>query len=290
MQATGGEDVYVVLEDFTPSKPSDLEAGFIPVKAGQLLEVLDSNEMRAWLVLTLPQAPGEQQVEGFVNPRFLKKATPRESSGHTSISVSDRVSAKSEHFEAETGQEVPQQVTRGSGQDEIDAPGSASSHAHSLGSEGESTGQNLTSQQQQEPLPPPMPDLDLLSPGSQTSFLSATDESRGNSLDVPIEDDVTEDKEEVVRSQPAPPPHADLLAEEDGSASFSISSMEQSTSPPPPLSGGGMVMGGQGSKEGKTLGALPLSMSLQSLPSSFSPSVTPAMAPHKFLGYNPMMV
>lgn len=279
--------MYVVTEDFTPSgatPDADREGGFLTVRVGQLLEVLDPSEEGAWLALTLPQAPGEQQVEGFVNPHLLRRATPPsgDGGGHAS-SVADRLSTKSEHFEAETGQEVPQHTTRGSGQEEVDAPDSASSHTHSLGSEGKSTGQNLIAQQQQEPLPLPSMDLDLLTP-SQTSFLSTTEESGGNPLDMPPEDDV------ATKEAYDPPPHADLFADEDGSdrmASFSISSMEQSSSPPPlPVPEGGSKEEG----EGNGMGGPPLSMSLQSLPTSFSPTGTPVLAPHKFLGYNPMMV
>ena len=273
--------MYVVTEDFEPSS-ADAEISLLSVKAGQRVEVLDDSEKGAWLVLTLPQDPGEQQAEGFLNPRLLRRATPPGDHAHSA--AADRISSKSEKFEAETGQELPKQ-RRGSGDDDVDAPGSASSHTHSLGSEGESTGQNRTGQSLSVQS---ADDLNATTP-SQTSFLT---DSGGNPLDTPLNDadDVTvkENEEEDVASQPHPPPHADLLADDDvvsgRLASFSISSMEQSSSPPPlPPEGA--------AEEGKPpVGSLPHSMSLQSLPTSFSPATTPAMAPHKFLGYNPMMV
>ena len=284
----------MVTEDFSSPNPD-----FIAVKEGQRVEVLDDSNSRAWLVLTIPQAEGEQQEEGFVPRQCLEKvrvsrasATSEEVDGRKAAPQKEpleevdagEVHAQKEKFEAETGQEVPQ----GTGsQEEMAASQAAPTDDHPQASQEkpdshvcseETTGQDLSSPL--HPLPPP--DFDALTP-SQASFTGDTS-SANQSLQTPSPDDdgdSSSSTEDVPDSQPlsfSPPPHDDLLASSEQIGSYQDSRSSScsplpSLPPPPPIP----------DKYG-------LSSSMHSLPATFSPSSTPTMAPHKFLGYNPMMV
>lgn len=245
-----GEDVFEVMEDVCGDD-------FMTVKAGQTLEILDDSNKEAWLVLTLP--PGEGQEEGFVPPHCLRRVKP--SSEETS-------SVLNEQFEAETGQEMRQGSAR---EEEVDAtPTTARSltpeekQVDCICSE-ETTGQSLTS-----PVDPdPASDLTSHTPSHTPSQTSLTD-------------DMTSSVNLQTHT-----PHQDLLgAGSSGqlASSSDVSSGESleplpSFPPAPPVPDKRLHLKGG-----------PLSYSLRSLPSSFSPTGTPVIPPHSFLGYNPMMV
>lgn len=61
--------LYVAVEDFN----TEVE-GFLTVKKGQLVEVLDQGANN-WLVVTLASAPGELEDEGFLPARCLQPAS-----------------------------------------------------------------------------------------------------------------------------------------------------------------------------------------------------------------------
>lgn len=278
------------------------EDDYLTVRVGQRVEVLDDGNERAWLVLTLPQGPGEQQEEGFLPPSCLRKVK-----AVSVVSQSRESSTPVEQFEAETGQEVPQGMARG-GKEEVDAPRTTPSDDRPLTSQDrpsnhvcseETTGQDLTS-----PLNPqqPLPDYAALTP-SQTSLTgdTAEDQREDGEETTPPENECSSLVEEELPSssgpsQPlpfSPPPHGDLLASGDMASSYpdsddGSSSREASCSPP--------MHPAHARQQGGKPPRLPLlkgdvlSSSLHSLPTTFSPSSTPVMTPHKFLGYNPMMV
>lgn len=282
------EEVYVVVEDCSPS-----DEDFLTLRESQKVEVLDDSNSGVWLVLTLPEAAGEQQEEGFVPRRCLRRAKASRVSGSL-----DGEEGRTRKFEAETGQGVP-----ALGAEEVDAGPEATPTEATPATEGEiltsqekpdncvcseeTTGQNLSS----SPLHPlPSPDFDALTP-SQTSL---TDDMTSVTADQGLETPPTGDDEssypteDFPSSEPlqfSPLPHTDLLA--TGSSgqipSYMSSSREGSCSPlpslPPPPPPPVPQFQGNG-----------LSSSLHSLPSTFSPSSTPVMSAHKFLGYNPMMV
>ena len=66
------DELYVVVESFS----TEME-GFLSVRAGQVVEVLDQGGSN-WLVLTLP-SPGELEAEGFLPARCLRPASKGES-------------------------------------------------------------------------------------------------------------------------------------------------------------------------------------------------------------------
>jgi hypothetical protein len=194
-----------------------------------------------------------------------------------SLDKDDGGSTLTEKFEAETGQEVPQRT--GSQEGSItettpthDQPQASQEKPGNCVCSEETTGQDLSSPL--HPLPPP--DFNALTP-SQTSFSGdATSSTQTTSNDV----------SGTSQSLPfSPPPHGDLLASSERVASYQDSSSSIGSSrsllpslpPPPPI-------------PANHLQGFGLSSSLHSLPTTFSPSNTPVMNPHKFLGYNPMMV
>lgn len=292
----------MVVEDFSSPDPD-----FLSVREGQRVEILDDSNPQTCLVLTLPQAEGEQQEEGFMPRRCLQivrtSVTSEEVDGgqvgcgthkepqeeaHTAAAT-----AQKEKFEAETGQEVPRGT--GSQEEEMAASSQAVPTDNSpLASQEkpenrvcseETTGQDLSSPL--HPLPPP--DFDALTP-SQASFTGDTS-SANQSLQTPPTDDEgdsscsTEDVPASGDNQPlsfSVQPHDDLLASSEQIGSYQDSRSSScsplpSLPPPPPI-------------PVKSLQGFGLSSSMHSLPATFSPSSTPTMAPHKFLGYNPMMV
>ena len=66
------ENLYVVVEDFTADRE-----GFLSVKKGQLVEVLDQG-LNNWLVLTIASAVGELEDEGFLPAHCLQPASKSE--------------------------------------------------------------------------------------------------------------------------------------------------------------------------------------------------------------------
>ncbi len=62
------DDLYVVVRDFASERE-----GFLSVTKGQLVEVLDMSGA-VWLVLTVPQLPGELETEGFLPGECLRLA------------------------------------------------------------------------------------------------------------------------------------------------------------------------------------------------------------------------
>lgn len=266
--------MYEVVEDHTST-----DEDFLSVRAGQLVEVLDKSE-RAWLAITIPQGEGEEEVEGFISPRCLRKAKPPSSA-----------SMLTEQFEAETGQEVLQ--GQAAQEEEVDAhlitedrplPSKEAGLNNTICSE-ESTGQSLSS-----PLHPlPSPDFDALTPSQNSptdDVMTTPTGDKDGTKDLPFS--MSEGSQPL---PPSPPPHADLLAGDSlgelPSSYPDTSSMgSQGSQGSPPLALAPLVsMENPNNNKG-----LPLSSSLHSLPSSFSPTATPTNNQQKFLGYNPMMV
>ena len=287
---------------------------FLRVEQGQRVEVLDMSNEAAWMVLTLPRSPEEQQLEGFIPPQYLRPGkdtppfmlvllfivccwivgggdhTPRvscSSSGALPVASSE---GKNELFEAETGQEVPQGSGTPKGEEEVDAGNSVKSPVTAGGrvpnqvcSE-ETTGQSLTS-----PLhhPSNAPTSNQTSLADNQGFVTSSPDDKtlppGNADPAST---VSDNRSQPL--PPSPPPHADLLTKVDSSeivvspsdnaSSYPSNSSREHTSSPPPI------------EEKFNFKGEPLSSSLHSLPTSFSPTSTPAMPPHKFLGYNPMLV
>ena len=174
-------------------------------------------------------------------------------------------STQHEQFEAETGQEVPQGTGGSKEEDQTDFTNvdlkPKGSEDREVCSE-ETTGQELSSpihavdsshvDSSHQPLPPPLP----LTPPPP----AVGEEHSGKAL-------------------------TDSFSEHDGN-SLTLGDRSSSRSPSLPPIGSGF---GRGKIKFSFKGG-PLSSSLQSLPTSFSPVVTPAATPSKFLGYNPMMV
>ena len=229
---------------------------FMTVSVGQLLEILDDSNKEAWLVLTLP--PGEGQEEGFVPPQCLRRV--KTSSCVPPLSEDTISAVLNEQFEAETGQEMPQ----GSAgeEEEVDATPTAEQPLTPEEKQEETTGQSLTS--------PVDPDL---TPSNTPSHTPSNTPSQTS-----LTDDVT-------GSVPRPP-HQDLLGAGSSGQLDSSSDVSSGASleplpsfpPAPPVPDKRLHLKG------------PLSCSLHSLPSSFSPAGTPVIPPHSFLGYNPLMV
>ena len=236
------------------------------MRAGQLVEVLDDSEKGAWLVLTLgDESVGQQQEEGFLPPHVLRKHVGGDR---------ETTPLQNEQFEAETGQEVPPAL----GEDDVDAPQPLTPDETAEGGgvcSEETTGQSLTS-----PPQPTSSESDMLSP-SQTSQTSSSD-TLASSSSTQVTDSKTSLTDDSTRPHPqATPHHADLLASGGLYVDATTRSSREPSSSPPPL---------PPQSERVQLPGMPLSCSLRSLPTSFSPTGTPAMATHKFLGYDPMMV
>ncbi len=223
---------------------------------------------------------------------------------------------QNEQFEAETGQEVPQgrhdnktpenkKVEPLGSQDDTDLPYQTLTFkpVDPVCSE-ETTGQDLSSPKLL-PLHPPKQIQEEEEEQSSVTDDDVVSSSSSDQTPPPSYDEIervsSSPSPEVTEPHPSslPPPYADLLATEEeeeeeeeeegeGEAGETSSSEERDVSGSPPS----VVMPegeGEGTR-GYRLGGDPLSSSLQSLPTTFSPAATPTMAAHKFLGYNPMMV